>query len=358
MIQSLKLVRLLSRSKFRMMASATHASHHQTKRKVVVTARAFEETYDVLTSAGLDVIQNESNEPWSRQELLSHAHDAHAILAFMFDSCDEELLDACPSLEIIACALKGFDNFDTKLCTERGVAVTAVPDLLTGPTAEMAILLALGLGRRIREADHLVRSSAFRGWRPTLYGAGIGGATVGIYGAGAVGRAIAERIRGFAPDRILYVDPIALDEATSKKLMMEPIDNLSQLLQKCDILFICTPLNLSTHHSINKESLSQAKAGLQLINISRGSCVDEAAVADALDTDFIAGYASDVFEFEDWILEKRPKTIEDRLLSHPCTLFSPHLGSAVVSTRREIERAAAEEVVRWSKGKPYNYRIN
>jgi phosphonate dehydrogenase len=63
----------------------------------------------------------------------------------------------------VACALKGFDNFDVDLCAERGIAVTAVPDLPTAPTAELAILLALGLGRRIREADDIVRSGAFQG---------------------------------------------------------------------------------------------------------------------------------------------------------------------------------------------------
>ena len=340
--------------------SAAKLIHEQQRKKVVVTARAFDETYSALAGAGLEVVHNENVEPWSRDELISHAHDASAMLAFMTDCCDRELLDACPNLKVVACALKGFDNFDIDLCAKRGIAVTAVPDLLTAPTAELAILLALGLGRRIREADHVVRSGAFRGWRPTLYGNGLAASTIGIYGAGAVGRAVAQRVKGFAPSRILYVDPVAPDESTveNESITLEPAPSIEDLMGECDFLFICTPLNPQTHHSINRKMLVQAKSGIQLINVSRGSCVDEVAVADALESGVVAGYAADVFEFEDWILEGRPDRVEERLLSHPRTLFSPHLGSAVTSTRRAIEHAAADEIIRWTNGEPFQYRVN
>ena len=178
----------------------------------------------------------------------------------MTDSIDSNFLNACPNLKLIACALKGYDNFDIQACSARGVAVTAVPDLLTAPTAELAILLALGLGRRIREADHIVRSGRFRGWRPIFYGSGLADAVVGIYGFGDVGRAVAERVKGFAPSRILSYELNA--DASSTR-------NLDDLLESCDVLFVCTPLNPSTYHSINKESLAKIKPGLQLINISR-----------------------------------------------------------------------------------------
>lgn len=326
------------------------------RRKVVVTARAFQETYDLLSSTGLDVISNRSLQPWTREELISHAHDAHALLAFMTDSVDEELLDACPNLELIACALKGYDNFNIQLCANRGVAVTAVPDLLTDPTAEHALLLALGLGRRILEADDAVRSGGFKGWRPTLYGTGLSGTTVGIYGAGAVGQAVAKIVQGFKPHRILYRD--VFPAITSGASTMEPVDDLEELMRFCDFVFVCTPLNESTHHAINADMLSHAKPGLLLVNISRGSCVDEGAVADALHSNMLAGYAADVFEFEDWVLDSRPTVIDPRLLAHPRTLFSPHLGSAVTSARLGIERAAAEEMVRWSCGEPFMFRIN
>ena len=158
-------------------------------KKVVVTARCFEATLDLLRPR-CAVVSNASVEPWSRAELIERAHDAHALLCFMTDTVDAELLDACPNLSLVACALKGFDNFDVAECARRNVAVTAVPDLLTAPTAELALALALGLGRRTLEATRAcVRY--FQGWRPTLYGSGLAGATVGVFGAGAVGQAVA-----------------------------------------------------------------------------------------------------------------------------------------------------------------------
>src|SRR3546814_2041774 len=110
-----------------------------------------------------------------------------------------------PRLRMIACALKGFDNFDVDACTRRGVQVTIVPDLLTAPTAELAVGLMIALARRVREADRYVRDGRFKGWRPLFYGIGLDGSTVGLLGLGAVGRALAQRLGGFGCT-LLYPD--------------------------------------------------------------------------------------------------------------------------------------------------------
>ena len=88
-----------------------------------------------------------------------------------------------------------------------------------------------------------------------------------------------------------------------------------------------------------------------------GSCVSEAAVADALDAGHLGGYAADVFEFEDWALADRPAAVHPGLLAHPRTLFTPHLGSAVREVRQRIELEAAEEVVRLAEGRPLSGRV-
>lgn len=327
-------------------------------KKVVVTARCFDSTLELLRPR-CAVVSNASVEPWSRAELIERAHDAHALLCFMTDTVDAELLDACPNLSLVACALKGFDNFDVAECARRGVAVTAVPDLLTAPTAELALALALGLGRRTLEADANVRRGDFRGWRPTLYGSGLAGATVGVFGAGAVGQAVAARLAGFAPAHVLYHDIAALAPETERALGIARCDGgLEGLLARSDVLFVCTPLTAQTRHAICRETLEHAKPGLRLINVSRGSCVSEAAVADALEAGRLGGYAADVFEFEDWAWAGRPAEVEPRLRAHAATLLSPHLGSAVEETRREIELAAAAEVVRWLDGEALAYRVN
>src|SRR3546814_18000296 len=92
------------------------------------------------------------------------------MMAFMPDRVDADFLQACPELRVVGCALKGFDNFDVDACTARGVWLTFVPDLLTVPTAELAIGLAVGLGRHLRAADAFVRPGEFPGWPPQFYG--------------------------------------------------------------------------------------------------------------------------------------------------------------------------------------------
>ena len=98
------------------------------------------------------------------------------------NSIDDDFLAKCPRLKIVAAALKGFDNFDVGACTRRGIWFSIVPDLLTEPTAELALALMLSLARNVPTGDRLVRSGQFQGWRPILYGTGLRGNTVGIIG--------------------------------------------------------------------------------------------------------------------------------------------------------------------------------
>ena len=104
------------------------------------------------------------------------------------------------------------------------------------------------------------------------------------------------------------------------------------------------PLTPATLHLIGRDALARMKPGALLINVGRGSVVDESAVADALEAGALGGYAADVFEMEDWALPDRPQAIDPRLLAHPRTLFTPHLGSAVERVRREIEMRAADNI--------------
>jgi phosphonate dehydrogenase len=166
------------------------------KPKVVLTSWVHPEVINRLAEH-CDVVPNTTRERLSREEILSRAKDADAIMTFMTDSVDDAFLAACPRLRVVACALKGYDNYDVDACTLRGVWLTNVPDLLTIPTAELTIGLLIGLTRKILQGDRLVRSGSFDGWRPVLYGAGLTGRTLGIIGMGAVGQAIAARLQGY-----------------------------------------------------------------------------------------------------------------------------------------------------------------
>lgn len=303
---------------------------------IVVTHPIHAEVAQRLAALGTVDI-NTAIEPWSREELAARLQRATAMMGFMTDRVDAGLLAQAPQLRIVACALKGYDSYDVDACTHAGVWVSIVPDLLTEPTAELAIGLGIGLARHVRAGDSLVRQGQYHGWRAQLYGGGLAGATVAVVGLGAVGRAIVDRLQGFGCARLLGVDPLSHDTRTVAT-------DLETAMSAADYVFVAAPLVASSHHLIDAAVLARSKRGQYLINIGRGSVVDEHAVADSLAAGHLGGYAADVFEFEDWAWPGRPESIPPRLLAQPATLFTPHLGSAVQSVRLAIEHCAADNI--------------
>lgn len=326
------------------------------KPKVVLTHRVHEEVISLLEHS-CHVIANQSRDTLAREEILHRARDAEALMVFMPDSIDEAILEACPRLRVVSAALKGYDNFDVDACTHRGVWFTIVPDLLTVPTAELAIGLLLGLTRNILPGDACIRDERFSGWLPQLYGASLSGRTLGIVGMGSVGRAVARRLHCFDL-RILFFDrqPSSLHE---EKTPGVEYSSLHALIGESDFVVLALPLNAESMHLIDAKILKRMKDGAYLINIGRGSVVDERAVAAALASGRLAGYAADVFEMEDWTREDRPKTIPRELLRFTDkTLFTPHLGSAVDDIRLAIELEAARNILQALRGEIPSGAVN
>ncbi|MDP1568270.1 MAG: NAD(P)-dependent oxidoreductase, partial [Polaromonas sp.] len=276
---------------------------------------------------------------------------ATAIMGFMTDQVGHELLRSAPQLEIVACALKGFDNFDVQACTQAGDWLSFVPDLLTEPTAELAVGLAITLARHVRQGDNYVRSGDFAGWRTHFYGTGLHGSVAAVIGLGQVGRAIVQRLSGFGCTRILGVDP----DATPAGVEMV---SLEAAARQADFLFVAAPLTSTTRHLMGDPQFEQARAGQLVINIGRGSVVDESAVLRALQAGRLGGYAADVFACEDWQLDDRPRSISDELLAQENTVFTPHIGSAVHRVRIAIEQSAADNIIAVLQGKTPPDAIN
>jgi phosphonate dehydrogenase len=274
----------------------------------------------------------------SPHALAVRAAAASALLAFMPDRVDVRLLDACPQLRIVAGAFRGADNVDVEACTARGVWVTVVPDLLSASTAELAVGLLIAVARRIREGDAAVRGGEFAGWRPGFHGIGLEGTPVGIVGMGSLGQAIAGRLRGFGC-RLAYSDP-GVPEVEG--LTAGPLD---QLLRESRVVVLAAPLTGATHELIDADRLALMPPGAVLVNVGRGSTVDEEALAAALGSGRLAGYGADVFAMEDRSQAQAPAGISSALLEHPRSVFTPHLGSAVAEVRRAIEIRAAESIL-------------
>lgn len=310
--------------------------------QVVVTHWVHPEAVARLAEFCEPLVPSREEGVWTRAQLCARARDAAGLVVCMADRVDEQLLGACPRLCIVAGVLKGHDNIDVAACTRRRVWVTVLPDLLTAPTAELVVGLMLAVMRRIVEGDAHVRGGRFAGWRPVFYGASLDGATVGIIGMGRLGRAVARRVRAFDA-RVLYVDREPLPGPREGELGARRVQ-LPELLAASDVVVPLVPLGESTRHLLGAGALGQLRPGAFVVNAGRGSVVDEEAVAAALEAERLGGYAADVFAFEDHRSPHRPSGIPERLLAHPRTVFTPHLGSAVDEARRDMGLAVAAQV--------------
>ena len=309
--------------------------------RVVVTAPVFGSVRARLEAGGVAVVGNAGPEPWDPEALHQALSGVAGAVVFMTDRVDVAFLGAGAGLRVIGCALKGWDNVDLDACTARGVLVAVVEDLLTAPTAELAVGLMIAAGRQVVAADRAIRADGFRGWRPRFYGAGLDGSVVGIVGMGAVGQAVAARLQGFGC-RVVHWD------RRQEGAGWLPLE---ELLGSADFVVLALPLTAETTGLIDAAALGRMKPGAILVNPARGSLVEEAAVAAALESGRLGAYAADVFECEDWAREGRPGAVHPGLIASGRTVLTPHVGSAVAQVRERIELAAAEAVLAGLRGK-------
>lgn len=277
----------------------------------------------------------------TRAEVIAFAHDADVLCYFVPDWIDSALLDALPRVRLLAGFGKGYDNVDVAAATARGILVTNVAHALTDATADLAWALLLALARRVIPGDRAVRDAPDIGWQANaLLGHPVSGATLGLYGFGLLGRAIAARAAGFRM-RVLAFDPAS---ETAESPGVQRVD-AATLLAESEVLVLAVPLTDSTYHLIDEQTLSRLRPGALLINPARGSVVDEDAVARALARGTLAGYAADVFEHEDRRYGDRPAALARPLVDDRVrTVFTPHAGTAVGVDRVRLAVAQADAV--------------
>lgn len=253
-----------------------------------------------------------------------------ALLPTPADAVTRALLESAPRLRIVANCAVGTDNIDKDACRERGIVVTNTPGVLTEATADLTWALILALTRRLREGEALVRSGTWDGWKPMeLLGFGLQGKTLGIYGAGRIGQAVARRAAAFGMGVVTF---------TSR----DATERFDELLETSDILSVHAPLTPATRLRFGRAELSRMKRGALFVNTARGGLMDEAALVDALEHGPLGGAALDVYEHE-------PR-VDARLLSRSDVVLLPHIGSATRETRLQMARLACEEIRRVLSG--------
>jgi glyoxylate reductase len=261
--------------------------------------------------------------------------EATALVSLLTTRVDGALLASAPRLKVVANAVAGLDNVDLAACRERGIVVTNTPDVLTAATADVAIALMLSVTRRLPAAETSLRAGDFHGWRFWDYlGHELAGSTLGIFGMGRIGRAVARRARAFEME-IVYASRSALGGELEAELGARRVE-MDELLRVSDIVSLHAPLTPETRHVIDESALRRMKPGSFLVNTARGPLVDEGALVDALRDGHLAGAGLDVFE--------REPEVHPGLLELPNVTLLPHIGSATVRTRTRMAVLAATNV--------------
>jgi lactate dehydrogenase-like 2-hydroxyacid dehydrogenase len=309
--------------------------------RILVTKRIYPEAIEFLRRHA-EVDYAGTDDGLTTEELIARAHGCRAVVAQLTDKLSAEILRRLETVEGIANVAVGYDNIDVPAATELGIQVTNTPDVLTETTADFAWALLMAAGRRIVEAHQFVHSGEWRKWIiDLLVGQDIFGKTIGIFGMGRIGQAVARRARGFSM-RILYCDAQPAPAELERELGLERVSQ-ETLLAESDYVSLHVPLSAETRHLIGAAELRQMKRTAILVNTARGPVVDEAALVEALETGVIAYAGLDVFEAE-------PK-VHPKLLELTNVALAPHIASASVDTRRRMSMMAAENAAAMVEGR-------
>ena len=273
--------------------------------------------------------------------LAAMAPRVRAIAASGESKVSAELIAQLPALELISVMGVGYDGIDVAAAKARGVVVTHTPGVLNDDVADLAIGLMLCAARQLPAADRYVREGRWPSG-PMPLARKMSGARLGLVGMGRIAQAIATRAAAFGM-------PIAYTARSAKPgLPYSYLPTPAALAAQSDFLVVITPGGAGTRKLINAEVLaalgsSSPHKGI-LINVARGSVVDEAALIDALEQGVIAGAALDVFEDE-------PR-VPERLRALPQVVLAPHIGSATQATRQAMADLAFGNLREHFAGRP------
>jgi phosphoglycerate dehydrogenase-like enzyme len=287
---------------------------------------------DLLEAAGFQVELIGSADP----DVIAAGATGAVALLVGYSTIDGRLLDALPSVRLVATQSAGVDMVDLPACAARGVTVSNVPDAATEEVAMHALAMSLALLRGLPFLDRDVRSGLWDGTRHPLRRPSE--VTIGVIGLGRIGRRYADAV-GPLVERVVACAP------GSPKAELELID-LDALLGASDLVSLHLPLTEQTRHLLDDRALSLMPDGAMLVNVSRGGLVDPHALRSHLDSRHLAAAALDVLETE-------PPLADDPLVGHPRVLLSPHAAYLSPVSARQCVLDQARNVVAFVRdGRP------
>lgn len=289
-------------------------------------------------AARYDVTLNERDALPGPEELRTALRSCDAVCPTVTDRITADILQSgAGRVKILGNYGVGVSHIDLEACKRLGIVVTNTPDVLTEPTAEIAITLMLMAARAAGEGERQVRDRSWAGWGPMRnLGADVTGRTLGLVGFGRIGQATARKAHHGFGMRVIYHARHPAPAQIEAQTGATHCASLDELLSQADFVSLHCPGGEQNRHLIDARRLAQMRKTAFLINTARGEVVDERALAHALGNGTIAGAGLDVYEHE-------PRVPEE-LLALQNVVLLPHLGSATLETRTAMGMRVAQNL--------------
>ena len=273
-----------------------------------------------------------------RDAFLASVSHVRAMAVTAMIPIDDALLSRLPHLDIIASFGVGYDHIDANAAARRGVIVTNTPDVLTEEVADTALGLLLCTVRELPQAERYLRAGKWRERNYPLSRATLRNRTVGLVGMGRIGAAIARRLEAFGVPVVYHA------RQPRREVPYRHYPSLIDMARAVDVLMVIVPGGAATRNMINAEVLAALGPEGILINVARGSVVDEPALVEALKKRKITAAGLDVFA-------KEPD-VPAELLTMENVVLLPHIGSGSLFTREKMDQLVVDNILAWAQGKP------
>ncbi|MDL5048633.1 phosphoglycerate dehydrogenase [Oscillatoria amoena NRMC-F 0135] len=299
--------------------------------KALVTDGLVDRGIEILTSGGSITVDKRPG--LKEDELIAIIGDYDALVVRSQTKVNAKVLAAAKKLKVVGRAGVGVDNVDVPAATARGIIVMNTPGGNTIATAELTFAMMMTLTRRIPQAHASMVSGKWD--RKAFEGTELYGKTLGIIGMGRIGSEVARRAIAFGM-RVVAFDPF-LSLSRAKQMQVELIDKVHDLLPHADYITVHTPLTPETRNLLNRDTLALCKKGVRLINCARGGLINEADLAEALQSGQVAGAALDVYEAE-------PPADDLPLRKLSNVVLTPHLGASTAEAQESVGIEVAEQI--------------
>lgn len=255
------------------------------------------------------------------------------------------MMDTLPKLGAIVCYGTGYDGVDLAAAAQRGIGVGHSPAANAAAVADLAVTLMLAVTRRLLPADNYVRSGNWAAAKPSPLmrpQAGNPGRRVGVYGMGEIGRKIAARVAAFETEVVYF-------SRSRHDVPYQYLPSLEALAEWCSVLMVAVRAGADTHHAVDADILRKLGKDGYVVNISRGSVIDQQALVAALADGSIAGAGLDVYE-------KEPHA-PDALTAFPNVVLTPHVGGHTIESHAAMQNCVIANLEAFFAGKPLRYAV-